>query len=363
MKKLRCFYAGLIFLLLFVLSGLICSCESEPEPKLTEPIVTLMLSETSPQREVIISWTPSDDAESYSVERTMARDSISEERFFSWSSSDPLCSQDDGKFYLTDNTCEPGTEYTYVVTASAQRYVPITYETYSKSSKEKSITTAADPKVTLSYPKNVKVEPTTGKPNALTISWDAVSDALQYEIYYCSSWNSNFNELYKKAGKTSQTTYTMEHLGNTLHYYFMIKAIKGDEYSLFSAKADGRVADAENLSKTKALELVNGVEENLRSDSDELWFICKPQKGLLSIGSNDRLTVTIFDGEGKLITSGLPLFISGYEEQDDPNLTYIQEDEIIQRNIKNDISNFVPGNTYYLRIISADRSNYSICVE
>ncbi len=155
----------------------------------------------------------------------------------------------------------------------------------------------------------------------------------------------------------------MEHLGNTLHYYFMIKAIKGDEYSLFSAKADGRVADAENLTKAKALELVNGVEENLRSDSDELWFICKPQKGLLSIDSDDRLTVTIFDVAENLIASGLPLFISGYEKEEDQNLTYIQEDEIIQRNIKNDITDFAPGAVYYLRIISSDDCNFTICVE
>ena len=363
MKKLRCFYAGLIFLLLFVLSGLICSCESEPEPKLTEPIVTLVLSETSPQREVIISWTPSDDADSYYIERTMEREGQTESRQFEIKAV-PLSEATASSYTYIDNTCESGTEYTYVVTVEAYwndgGLYPVPISLKSDAVK---ITTAVDPKATLAYPKNVKVEPAANKANALTVTWDSVSDALEYEVNYCSSWNSNFNELYKKAGKTSQTTYTMEHLGNTLHYYFMIKAIKGDEYSLFSAKADGRVADAENLSKAKAFILENGVKETFISDSEELWFKCQPQKGLLTIDNDHSITLTILDGAGTLLASGIPLFISGYEKTEDPNLVLINDNLSVQRNIKNDISNFVPGNTYYLRIIRADRSNYSICVE
>lgn len=363
MKKLRCFYAGLIFLLLFVLSGLICSCKSEPEPKLTEPIVTLVLSETSPQREVIIFWTPSDDADSYYIERTMEREGQTESRQFEIKAV-PLSEATASSYTYIDNTCESGTEYTYVVTVEAYwndgGLYPVPKSLKSDAVK---ITTAVDPKATLAYPKNVKVEPAANKANALTVTWDSVSDALEYEVYYCSSWNSNFNELYKKDGRTSQTTYTMEHLGNTLHYYFMIKAIKGDEYSLFSAKADGRVADAENLSKAKAFILENGVKETFISVSEELWFKCQPQKGLLTIDNDHSITVTILDGTGTLLASGIPLFISGYEKTEDPNLVLINDNLSVQRNIKNDISNFVPGNTYYLRIIRADRSNYSICVE
>jgi hypothetical protein len=143
----------------------------------------------------------------------------------------------------------------------------------------------------------------------------------------------------------------------------MIKAIKGDEYSLFSAKADGRVAEAENLTKAKALELENGIKESLRSDSKELWFKCAPQKGLLTIDNERNKALTILDAAGTVLASGLPLFISGYEKTEDPNLVLITDNSAVQRNIKNDINNFVPGNTYYLRIISTGRSNYSICVE
>lgn len=364
MKRTKSFFTRfLIFGTIVSAAILFLSCPREPEPVLNKPNGKLKLLEESPQNSVIITWTPSDDADSYYIERTMEREGQAESRQFEIKAV-PLSEATASSYTYIDNTCESGTEYTYVVTVEAYwndgGLYPVPKSLKSDAVK---ITTAVDPKATLAYPKNVKVEPAANKANALTVTWDSVPDALEYEVYYCSSWNSNFNELYKEAGSTSQTTYTMEHLGNTLHYYFMIKAIKGDEYSLFSAKADGRVADAENLSKAKAFELVNGVEENLRSDSDELWFICKPQKGLLSIGSDDRLTVTIFDGEGNLIASGLPLFISGYEKEEDSNLTYIQEEEIIQRNIKNDITDFVPGAVYYLRIISSDDCNFTICVE
>lgn len=364
MKRTKSFFNRFLFLGTIICAAILFStCPREPEPVLNKPVVEVKLSEKSPQKSVIITWTPSDAADSYYIERTMEREDQTESRQFEIRAV-PLSEATASSYTFIDNTCESGTEYTYVVTVEAYwsdgGLYPIPKSLKSEPEK---ITTAVDPKVTLEYPKNVKVETAANKANALTVTWDAVPNALEYEIYYCSSWNSNFNEEYKKAGNTSQTTYTMEHLGNTLHYYFMIKAIKGDEYSLFSAKADGRVADAENLTKAKALELVNGVEENLRSDSDELWFKCQPQKGLLSIDSDDRLTVTIFDGEGNLIASGLPLFISGYEKEEDPNLTYIQEDEIIQRNIKNDITDFVPGAVYYLRIISSDDCDFTICVE
>ena len=364
MKRTKSFFNRFLFLGTIICAAILfSSCPREPEPVLNKPVVEVKLSEKSPQKSVIISWTPSDAADSYYIERTMEREGQTESRQFEIRAV-PLSEATASSYTFIDNTCESGTEYTYVVTVEAYwsdgGLYPVPKSLKSDAVK---ITTAVDPKVTLSYPKNVKVEAAASKANALTVTWDAVPNAQEYEIYYCSSWNSNFNEEYKKAGSTSQTTYTMEHLGNTLHYYFMIKAIKGDEYSLFSAKADGRVADAENLSKAKAFILENGVEETFISDSEELWFNCKPQKGLLTIDNDHSITVTILDGTGTLLASGIPLFISGYEKTEDPNLVLINDNSSVQRNIKNDISNFVPGNEYYLRIISADRSNYSICVE
>ena len=364
MKKSKRFLKSFLIVVTAVFAAaLFISCPREPEPDLEKPVVKLKPSVEAPQTAVIISWHPSDKADYYYIERTMIRDEQTETRQFEIKAV-PLAEATAYSYTYTDENCESGTEYTYVVTVEASwndgGLYPI--KKSLKSEPEK-ITTAADPKVTLDYPKNVKVERAAGKQNALTVSWDAVTNALEYEIYYCSSWYSNHNEEYKKAGTTSQTTYTMEHLANEVNYYFMIKAIKGDEYSLFSAKADGQVAEAKNLTKAKAFELVNGIEETFVSDSEELWFKCAPQKGLLIIDNDRSISVTILDEKGTVMASGIPLFISGYEKTEDPDLVLVKDSSSVQRNIKNDITNFLPGATYYLRIISAGRSSYSICVE
>ena len=290
MKKSKSFLKSFLIVLTAVfVAALFISCPGEPEPDLDKPVVELNLSEESPQTKVIISWTPSEKAEHYYIERTMVRDEQTESRQFEIQAV-PLSEATDNSYLYIDETCESGTEYTYVVSAETSWNGIFYRPTKSIKSDPVTITTAADPKVTLAYPKNVKVEPTTNKSNALTVSWDAVPDALEYEIYYCSSWEPNYNEKYEKVGTTSQTSYTMEHLANEAHYYFMIKAIKNDEYSLYSAKADGRVAEAENLTKDKAFVLENGVEENLYSSEDTMWFKCTPQKGMLSIDTSKKMS-------------------------------------------------------------------------
>ncbi len=353
----------LIVIMAVFAAALFISCPREPEPDLEKPVVTLKPSVEAPQTAVIISWIPSDKADYYYIERTMVRDEQTETRQFEIKAV-PLAEATAYSYTYTDENCESGTEYTYIVTVEASWSDGGFYRPRkSLKSEPVSITTATDPKVTLDYPKNVKVEPAANKPNALTVSWDAVTNAGEYEVYYCSSWNSGFNEEYKKAGTTSQTTYTVEHLPNEVYYYFMIKAISGEAYSLYSAKASGQVAKAENLTKAKAFELQNGVEENFVSDSEELWFKCAPQKGLLTIDNDRNITVTIIDNAGTIVASGIPLFIYGSEKTEDTNLVFSEDNSLVQRNLKNDIANFVPGNTYYLRIISTWRSNYSICVE
>lgn len=100
---------------------------------------------------------------------------------------------------------------------------------------------ASDPNVTLDYPRNVKVEPAANVSNALTVSWNPVTNAQEYEIYFSVSRNSDFRGKYQKIATTMQTSYTKENLTNLNYYYFMIKAINGDEYSLYSATAGGFV--------------------------------------------------------------------------------------------------------------------------
>ncbi len=165
------------------------SCEIDPEPILTKPTITLKLSEESPQNIIILSWIPSDDADLYHIERTMVRD---------------------GK---TNSLC------------------------FAFDAEE----TASDPNVTLDYPRNVKVEPAANVSNALTVSWNPVTNAQEYELYFSVSPNSNHREKYQKIATTTQISYTKENLTNLNYYYFMIKAINGDEYSLYSVTAGGFV--------------------------------------------------------------------------------------------------------------------------
>ena len=352
-------------MLLLVPVAFVCSCKLDPDPELTEPIVTLTLSETSPQNEIIVSWTPSNDAESYSIERTMIRDSVTDTRYFEWIESEEICSKVDGKFYLTDNTCESGTEYSYVVTASVSRYSLFSRETFTKKSGKKSITTAADPKVKLDWPKNVKVEPAKNQRNALTVTWDAVENATSYEVYSAREVWIHFNEKFVKLGETTQTSFTKNYLQNEDSYTFMVKAVKGDEYSLFSAKTSGTVAAAENLTRSKAVMLENGIREYFYSRSDSLWFKCKPEKGLISFYCDNILydtSLSIFLEDGTVVASGLHLFIL----EKDENVSRLDDehyDIAITRNIKNDIKDFSPGTTYVLRIVKDNVRNFSICVE
>ena len=71
MKKL-----SILLLSIALFTALLFSCNTEPDPQLTAPEVTLLLSETSPQTTVIINWTKSHDAESYVIYRTFTRDGV-----------------------------------------------------------------------------------------------------------------------------------------------------------------------------------------------------------------------------------------------------------------------------------------------
>ena len=356
------------FFLILTQALLVLSCKTETKPALTQPIVTLTLSEDSPQTSVIISWTPSDEAieerVNYFIERSMIRDDVLDTRFFEWKADMPLC--------ITDNTCESGTEYTYVVTASVERFSLFNSKTYSKKSEKQSITTARDSRVTLDYPKNLKVLADRNKRNALTVTWDAVENADSYELYYTSSIWSNFNEKFIKITETSETSFIQNYLTNEQSYTFMVKAVSDDKSSLFSAKASGCVPALENLSKDKAIMLENGIREYFYSNEDSLWFKCKPKEGFLSFyceDYNQETSLSIFLEDGSLIASGLPLFIPAEGQASTENLTLltVSDDQIydyaVKRNIRADIAGFSSDTTYLLRIVKYYSRNFSICVE
>ena len=99
-------------------AALFISCPREPEPDLEKPVVTLKPSVEAPQTAVIISWIPSDKADYYYIERTMVRDEQTETRQFEIKAV-PLAEANDDFYTYIDDTCESGTEYTYVVTVEA----------------------------------------------------------------------------------------------------------------------------------------------------------------------------------------------------------------------------------------------------
>ena len=353
-----CVFSVFLILAQFVL---LISCKTDTEPALTKPLVTLTLSEASPQTSVIISWTPSDEATGYYVTRSMIRDSVLDTRVFDWEADSPLC--------ITDDTCESGTEYTYIVTATAEKYVPFCTKYYSKESEGKTITTPQDSRITLDYPKNLKVMADVDKRNSLKVTWDEVENAECYEVYYTKSLWSSFNEEFIKIAETNESSFIKKYLPNETEYTFMVKAVNGDNCSLFSAKATGCVPTAENISKDKAIMLENGIREYFYSTSDSLWFKCKAEKGILSFycgNYNQETSLSIFLEDGSLLVSGLPLFLADEGQASAENITLLKDqdfDYAVTRNICADIEGFSPDTTYLLRLAKYYSHYFSICVE
>lgn len=234
MKK-NFFPTFFIFVMLVFIAIPLTSCVKDPEPVLTKPTLTLKLSEEAPQNIIIFSWIPSDDADLYHIERTMIRDGIIDYRYFNLNAEKAA----EDSYTIIDDTCESGTEYTYVASVSKYWHDGSFYiAEKTLKSKPQTIVTASDPNVTLEYPKNVKVESAANESNALTVSWDPVSNAKGYEIYFS---DSNYREKFQKIETTTQTSYTKGNLSNLNYYYFIIRAINDDKYSLYSAKAMGFV--------------------------------------------------------------------------------------------------------------------------
>ena len=348
MKKsfvLSCF-TGLLFVVF-----LFSSCDFRPAPELTVPIVQLKLSTTSPQTTVLITWSESTDAQEYSISRSCIKDSISETEYFSVKNPST-------RKYI-DNTCEPGVKYTYVVTAQAVRN-NLDSHYYSKSSEGVSITTEADPLVTLDYPKKVSVNTIDNNSNALSIEWEPVQNALSYDVYIKISSYGDETDYYL-AGSTENTVFTACHLYNQKKYAVKIKAINGQQSSILSAPAEQYVPEAVNLTKAKAFKLTNSITECFYSEGDSLWFTCSPEKGFITFSSKPETlgfaSITIFSDDGTVLVSGITFDASNNSNTGD------LKDPIVNHSIKDDFSSFQAGKSYYLRVSKAERSSFSICVE
>jgi hypothetical protein len=342
-----------LFLILFT------SCETESEPPLDKPVVNVSLSEKSPQSEIIVSWTGSENAERYYIERKMYRGEAIENTSITWNKGDPLC--------ITDDLCESGTKYSYVVTACAVWYGEILnyLEKYERS-EEVFITTENDPNVTLNYPKNVTVTSDADLQYSLLLNWDSVEGADYYEVYYAPGYNNYYNEKFIKACSTTETSCVKTELINQSSYTFMIKAFNSNYSSLFSLKVSDKVPAAQNLTKDKAYLLEKSKTRRFYNSDETLWFMCTFEKGLFTFITSKmdkNANLIIFDETGNIVASGLPLF--SLDETSDKNITVVQnEDEVvIVRNLKNDIKDFDSDKLYFLRVSAEMNKKYSICVE
>lgn len=326
MKK---YYLSILMLPVLLLS----SCKwSMIDPDVETPSVNLELSKSSPSTEIIISWNKCDDAQGYGISRTFTRDGVKDEVIYKYISKDTTS--------YTDSTCEPGTEYTYTVTAGYFKGKGLFYgrvfgDLLEATSTAKTITTKSDHLVVLDHPKNLTVFKIYGKNNSLELSWSACEGAEKYEIYRNNSIQDKYRE-YKKIATVNTNKCQIDHLYNESEYRFKLKAICADgRCSVFSIVKSCVVPEAANTNLQNAFELENGVTEHFYTDKDSLWFVINPKKGLIKLGEcylNGKC-VSLCDTNGDYIVSSLYL-----KERDDGIYAEIPE------------NNFEAGKNYFLQI-------------
>ena len=379
------FYVRILSVLLLISAISIMGCDSgnsggdETEEKipLPKPGISYLISKDLPTSCITIMWTEPEEIKDhiwdYWVERTMVREGVSHKKSISWSygrlKATDLYYDEGYRCYVDDYSLEPDTEYTYCVRVNGHSDL----EPSVILSDGITVHTTKPAEGLLDYPKNLVVSPAKDKRNALTVTWNPVEGATYYEVYFSDGKSRNGEILFEEVADVTETSYTKENLQNEKNYLFKVKAINDEKYSVFSAQAEGRVAEAENTSRDKAAFLENGVWEEFYSDSDNLWFKCIPQKGILSFKSDydhysgNRCTLSIFAENGEIIYSGIPLYPSSDSRGDSVlNDSPTVEDKTVIQHLDKYINGFnSEGNTtaYYLRITKDKYSDFSICVE
>lgn len=293
----------LLILLITIFSFASCKW-SEIDPDVETPSVSLRLSESSPSTEVIISWNRCNDAQGYGITRTFTRDGVTEECIYGYISADTTS--------FIDKDCEPGTEYTYKVTAGYFKgrglfYGRVFGDLLEATSAEKTIKTEKNSFVVLEHPKNLQVELIPGKTNSLELSWDACAGADSYEIYRQNLLEDSTGN-YTLIKTVTSNKCEIAHLYNKSEYTFKIKAKSKDEKSsVLSIAKSGIVPEAANTDRKNAFVLENGVLERFDTDKDELWFSITPQKGLIKLdcGGLNGKCLSLCDENGEFIVKSL----------------------------------------------------------
>lgn len=326
------------YLLILLISVLfITSCKwSEIEPDVETPSVNLKLSESSPSTEIIISWSKCDDAQGYGISRSFTRDGVKEETIYNYISADTTS--------FTDSDCEPGTEYTYTVTAGYFKGKGLFYgrvfgDLLEATSSAKVIKTEKNPFGELAFPTGIEVTTVEDDTNTLKIQWPPVEGALKYEIYQkCLLEDSSgkFTKIKSLDVETFTDSFTgclIQGLYNETEYSFKIKAIgEGGKSSVLSTYKSALVPKAVNTSMYKALLIPNGKLEKFYSREEWLWFYIKPEKGKIRFNHHWGSEVILLS-ENKELVDGQIDFV---EEADHSFLSILK--------------NINPGEKYLLGI-------------
>ena len=156
------------------------------------------------------------------------------------------------------------------------------------SSNASSLTTSmasSSSVASLAAPQNISVIPATA---AVTLSWNPVSGATGYRIYYASEANILINNIASFDDGTrldnATSAQTISNLRNQETYYFVVTAINGDQESIASAEVSATpgsidIAKQPTAQEVLVVELVNRARANPDAEAARL-----------GIGLNDGVT-------------------------------------------------------------------------
>ena len=139
------------------------------------------------------------------------------------------------KLYYKDDSVVKNKTYYYKVRA----YKITNNKVVKKSDTSSTVSKAI---VTLSKVKTLKA--TTVSESKIKLSWNKVSGATRYYMYYSTSKNGT----YKSIGYTTKTSYTFSNLDSSTTYYFKVKSAKKLESKVYKSSYSS-VASAKTNSK------------------------------------------------------------------------------------------------------------------
>ena len=185
------------------------SCDSSVKGKIV--MVAPKLSASTDWNSIVLTLGSSSENASYTLERKTGNGAYSTIK--TWAKGELGDSEFDENKY-TDSTVQPGTSYTYKLTATVM--VQDRNKKEAAWSKAKTVTATAAPKAPTITVKS-------SKSKTATISWKQVSGADGYLVYYGTSKTSAKTAVTKG---TTKLSVTKTKLTSNKTYYFRVRAYK-----------------------------------------------------------------------------------------------------------------------------------------